>query len=68
MDQVYKILSWYENLSANEIPPSWMWHLDWELEDWFLEIDRIRNGDIGDGPDNREQVEMMGNEFARRED
>ena len=67
IDQVMKILSWYEHLAANEIPPAWMWSFEWELEDWFLEVERARNGEFGDGPDSREQVEMMGNEFSRRD-
>jgi hypothetical protein len=64
LDHAFKILSWYENLTSEEIPPSWMWELDWELEDWFFEVDLHRQGKFKDGEDNREQVEMMSNEFS----
>lgn len=65
LDQAFKILSWYENLSADEIPPQWMWTLDHELEDWFFEVDLHRQGKFTDGEDNRDQVDMMSNEFSR---
>jgi hypothetical protein len=65
IDQSFKILSWYENLESSEIPPSWMWPLDWELEDWFFEVDLHRQGKFTDGADNREQVSMMQNDLSR---
>lgn len=65
---MFKILSWYENLPGHEIPPQWMWALDWEVEDWFLEIDRIRSGAMGAGVEDREEVDMTPNEFSPRFD
>jgi len=43
IEQALKILSWQENLTSEEMPPRWMWHLDWELETWFDEVKRARD-------------------------
>lgn len=32
------IISWQENLPSEEIPKYWMWHLDWEIEEWFKKV------------------------------
>ena len=37
------IVSWQENLPSEEIPKYWMWHLDWEVEEWFVEVKRKRD-------------------------
>ena len=44
MEHALRILSWQENLTSDECPPSWMWGLDWEIEAWFdkVKIDRDR--------------------------
>jgi hypothetical protein len=64
LEHAVRIISWQENLTSDDIPPKWMWPLEWELELWFVEVDRRRqsasNGGSGD-----EQVEMMDNEYAR---
>lgn len=39
-----------------------MWHLDWELEDWFLQVETMRKNPKA--PDTREEVPMMENEAA----
>lgn len=41
-EQSLRVLNWQENLSSDECPPAWMWHLDWEIEEWFkrLKIER----------------------------
>lgn len=43
IDQAIRITHWQENLGADELPPQWMWHLDWELEAWFLDVQKKRN-------------------------
>jgi len=43
IDQALKILSWQENLPSDEMPPRWMWHLDWELEAHFTKIKNERD-------------------------
>lgn len=25
------------------MPPYWMWHLDWEIDDWFQKVKRNRD-------------------------
>ena len=38
IEQAFRILSWQENLSKDEMPPEWTWNLDWEIEAWFKKI------------------------------
>lgn len=44
-----RVLNWQENLFGDEMPPGWMWHLDWEIEAWFekLKIERERKHNNG---------------------
>ena len=35
IDHALRIVNWQENLTEDEMPPKWMWHLDWELETHF---------------------------------
>lgn len=65
LEQAGKIVNWYENLPSEEVPPEWMWPLDWELDDWFLEIKTLKDNNSAD-PLNREIVEMEENEYAAR--
>jgi len=60
IDHGYKIISWQENLTEEEMPPRWMWHLDWELEKWFEEIDALRKSKYA--VDDREDTLMDQNE------
>jgi hypothetical protein len=63
IDHGFKILSWQENLQEEEMPPKWMWHLDWELEKWFEEVEIARKSKYNSNPDdNLEEVPMMANE------
>lgn len=55
------IISWQENLQADEIPPHWMWHLDWELEDWWKKVERLRNAKYGITDDTMNEVDENGN-------
>ena len=33
------IISWRENATEDDdIPPRWMWHLDWELREFFEQL------------------------------
>lgn len=36
-EHAMRILSWQE-LPEDESPKPWMWHLDWEIEDWFKKV------------------------------
>lgn len=42
MEQAFRILSWQENLPSKDIPPAWMWTLDWEIDNWFKTLDEER--------------------------
>jgi hypothetical protein len=62
-----KVLSWYENLPKHEIPPEWMWHLDHELEDWWQEVEYLREQKYSNGGSaDDEPVVMERNEYAAR--
>lgn len=67
IEHAYKILSWHENMvNKEDIPPEWMWSLDWELEVWFLELQRKREaaGTPAGGGAVVEDAPMMQNELA----
>lgn len=50
-EQATRILSWQENLTEDEVPPRWMWHLDWELDAWFLDVKKRRDERFGNKPE-----------------
>lgn len=54
LSHAYLILSWQENLPEDEIPPRWMWHLDWELERHFEEVEIARRQKYGTASDDGE--------------
>lgn len=65
VEHAFKILDWHENMTKEEIPPKWMWHLDHELDDWFEEVERLRDekyGRSGDS-DSEDSGPMMKNEL-----
>lgn len=47
IEHALRIISWQENLPSDECPPSWMWHLDWEIEDWFKQLKTKRDNKYG---------------------
>ncbi len=47
LNHALTIISWQENLPSDEMPPYWMWHLDWEIEDWFNTVKRKRDAKYG---------------------
>jgi hypothetical protein len=61
---------------SDEMPPSWMWPLEHEIERWFIEVDEKRSEKFGiqkqDDDDDLEDRfnrnvrtdQMMQNEFA----
>lgn len=64
ISHAFLILNWQENLPEDEMPPRWMWHLDWELEQWFEEVDLARKSKYGGADDggDEESVPMVRNE------
>lgn len=40
-----KICWWQDNLQSKDVPPSWMWHLEEELVDWFERLKAERDDD-----------------------
>lgn len=66
IEHANRILDWQEHLSTDEIPPSWMWIFEGELEIWFDEVDAKRKEKHGDGDSSSDEtVPMMSNELAR---
>lgn len=62
------VLDWQENLTDDEMPPEWMWHLDSELSSWFDEVKRKRDDRYGGGDrddDRPTTVPLMENELAK---
>lgn len=49
-EQALRVLSWQE-LPEDECPKSWMWHLDWEIEDWFIKVKNDRKRKYGTSGD-----------------
>lgn len=47
VEHALRVLSWQENLVDDEMPPRWMWHLDWELETHFIKVEKIREQKYG---------------------
>lgn len=61
------ILSWRENLTEDEMPPSWMWHLDDELGRHFDKV-RAKRRSLGSDDDEDDVPEgsmTVRNEYAR---
>lgn len=63
LNHAIRINQWQENLPSDETPPRWMWHLDWELEDFFLDLDAKRQQKYGSA---EESTAMEENEYASR--
>jgi hypothetical protein len=62
-----KILSWHENLPSDEIPPEWMWSLDHEIEDWFIQVEYLREQKFnGGGEESYDPAVLDTNEYAAR--
>lgn len=59
-----RVLDWQENLSGDELPPSWMWPFEDELDIWFDGVDRARKEKYGGGTSRDEDVPQMQNELA----
>ena len=64
IDQAFRIISWLENYTEEELPPSWMWPLDHEITPWFEQVAANRRRKYGDAHDDREIVDMDVNEDA----
>lgn len=54
LEQAHRVLSWQENLTDEEMPPRWMWHLDWELNAHFDSVKRKRDEKYGASPTSAE--------------
>jgi hypothetical protein len=47
VEHALRIISWQENLSSDEMPPRWMWNLDWEIDAHFERVDSARKTKYG---------------------
>lgn len=61
-----RVSDWQENLGNEEMPPSWMWPYEDELESWFEEVERTRKERYGGGGGGGDDVPMVANELVDR--
>jgi hypothetical protein len=68
VEHALRVLSWYENLPSDEMPPNWMWCLDWEIERHFERVDAERKAKFGDnsGSAEEEDGQWEDNVYAAR--
>lgn len=64
IEHAHRVLSWRENLSGDDMPPSWMWHIESELDSWFQAVDERRKDGRPGGDDDEGSVGVQ-NEFAK---
>ena len=60
------IVSWQENLSGDEMPEYWKWHLDWEIEEHFAKVKRAREAKYGTSKDNIDDKDDNGNDIYEK--
>lgn len=62
------ILDWQanQNLSTEDMPPRWMWHLDHELVAWFDRLKSARGGDAGMDKNEDPVLDQLRNKMGRR--
>ena len=65
-EQALRIISWQENLSSDEMPEPWKWHLDWEIQAHFEKVEQTRKEKWGtpDTPASDAQAESLWDENA----
>lgn len=51
IEHAHRVLTWRENLPDDEMPPSWMWHLESELDSWFANVEEKRKNKNDGGDD-----------------
>ena len=69
IEQAVTILSWQENLVSEEMPPKWMWHLDWEIENWFIAVKNKREARYNKDPSDDSEgsdSDWEDNEYAQK--
>lgn len=64
VEHASRICQWQENLVSEEMPPSWMWHLDEELEIWFENVEEKRKERYG-GDSSDSSPELTRNELVK---
>ncbi len=77
IEHALTILTWYENLQKDEVPPEHLWEDVEGLEQWWKDVEakredgaptsrgqRGQSGDDGDS-DGRHEPEMVENDYAR---
>jgi hypothetical protein len=47
IEHAHRILTWRENLPDEEMPPTWMWHIESELDSWFKNVEVQRKNKSG---------------------
>lgn len=63
VQHAYRVLSWMENYTEDEMPPAWMWEFDDLLDDHFERVRDDRGLGLNDkGKD--DDVEVTQNELT----
>lgn len=57
VDHALRILSWQENLPSDEMPPRWMWCLDWEIDKHFEVVESRRKTKYGTSSNGDEELD-----------
>lgn len=68
IQHAYRVLSWQENLTEDEMPPVYMWPFEEALELHFERVDRARKDKYGSGSGDEDDggTPMMSNELAEK--
>lgn len=63
IEHAHTVLDWQENLTQDEMPPQWMWHLDEEVGPFLEEVFRDRRESMGGN--GNETADMMSNDLSK---
>lgn len=59
VDHALRVLSWQENLPGDEMPPRWMWTLDWEIDKHFTIVESKRKSKYGGSSEDSESEDAV---------
>lgn len=60
------VISWYEKLPKDEVPPRHIWWSGELIDKWFLDVEKKREKKTGKSStyESADEVPMMGNQMA----
>jgi hypothetical protein len=65
IEQALTILSWYEHLPKNEVPPERIWADPQGLDEWWETVHANRGDALPSAGSGGEATELVGNDLAR---